>query len=343
MTRTRETFTARDARLGLKSPARRRWVQAVFAAVMLPGTSGPVAAARYPIRSVRFIVGQAPGGPSDIVARLVAREFAAQWKESVVVENHGGATGTIAARMVANAPADGYTLLVASNGPIVSAAVGVETAGYDPLRAWAPVGRFARGGYVLAVNSGLGTTTVREFVALARARAEPVSLSTVGAGSNSARAATLFQRVTGVRGLEVPYNGGALALQSVVAGHVDGTFCELALALPFAESGALRILGAASRQRLALAPDLLTFGELGFPGVITESWYGIVAPAGTPAMVIAELVAALHATLADSEVRRRFLTLGYETIVETPEEFAIAIRLEFEQARSLAANGVPPR
>lgn len=318
------------------SPGRRRCLHGAFAGFMLHGLSGAVAATRYPSRPVRFIVGQAPGGPSDIMARLVAREFGERWKEAVVVENHGGATGTIAARMVARSPPDGYTLFVASNGPIASAAVEVATAGYDPLQAWAPVGRFARGGYVLAVRSGFDTTTVREFVARARVTTESVSISTVGAGSNSSRALALLRQAAGIRILEVPYNGGALALQAVVAGHVDATFCEWALASPLAESGAARILAAASRQRLALAPELPTFAEVGLPGVVAESWYGIVAPAGTPAAVIAELNATLHFMLADTDVRRRLTALGCEAIVETPEEFADAIRLETEQARLLS-------
>jgi tripartite-type tricarboxylate transporter receptor subunit TctC len=310
---------------------------------VLPCLSGPVAAAGYPARPVRVLVGQAPGGPSDIVARIVAEGFAQHWKVAVVVENHPGATGMIAGRMLASAPADGYTLLSAGNSLIASASMDMQTAGYDPRQAFAPVGRIARGGYVLAVRSGLGVKTVRVFVALADARAESVTFSTVGGSSNSARGLALFQRIAGIRALEIPFNGGALAVQAVVAGHVDATFCELALALPFAESGAMRILAAASRQRLPLAPDLPTFAEIGYPGVMTESWYGILVPTGTPAAVIAELVATLHATLANTEVQRRYRSLGCETIVETPEDFAAAIRLETEQAREVTERQVPRR
>ena len=208
-----------------------------------------------------------------------------------------------------------------------------ETAAYDPVRDWAPVGRIARVGYVLAVRSGLGAATVREFVELARARADGVSLATVGAGSNAARALGLLERAAGVKILEVPYKGGAPGLQAVVAGQVDATFCDLALALPFVPAGTVRILATAGNRRLALAPDVPTFAEAGLPGIVAEPWYGIVAPAGTPAAVIAELSAALHAALNDEDIRRRFASLGYEAIVETPEEFAVAIRFEAEQAR----------
>jgi tripartite-type tricarboxylate transporter receptor subunit TctC len=321
---------------GPESLSRRRWILGACAAVTVPSLSGLAGANGYPTRPVRFIVGQAPGGPSDRMARLIAREFAERWREAAIVENHVGATGMVASRMVAQAPADGYTLLVASNSPFAAAALDPETAGYDPLRAWAPVGRVARADYVLAVRRGLGAATVREFVALARARAESVSLATAGAGSNSARALTLLEQIADIRILNVPYNGGSAYLQAVVAGHVDAIFVDLALALPFAASGAIRILAACSPQRLPLAPDVPTFAEAGFPGVLTEAWYGIVAPAGTPADIIAELVATLHSTLADPDVRQRLTTMGCEAIVESPEEFAAAIRREVEQVRALA-------
>jgi tripartite-type tricarboxylate transporter receptor subunit TctC len=315
------------------SQLRRRLLAGALASAALAGLPRSAAAAPFPTRTIRLIVGQAPGGQTDTMARLVAQKFAARWKESVVVENHGGAAGTIAGRMVARAPADGHTLLVGSNATIASAAVQTDTAAYDPVRDWAPVGRIARVGYVLAVRSGLGAATVREFVELARAGADGISLATVGAGSNAARALGLLERAAGVKILEVPFKGGAPGLQAVVAGQVDATFCDLALALPFVSAGTVRILATGGSRRLALAPDVPTFAETGLPGVVAEPWYGIVAPTGTPAAVITELSGALHAALNDDDIRRRFANLGYEAIVETPEEFAVAIRLEAEQAR----------
>jgi tripartite-type tricarboxylate transporter receptor subunit TctC len=321
---------------GPDSLARRRIVLGASAAVALASFSGTAAAGGYPSRPVRFIVGQAPGGPSDRMARLIAREFAERWKQAAVVENHVGATGMIASRMVAQAAADGYTLLVASNSPFAAAAVDLQTAGYDPLRGFSPVGRIARAGYLLAVRPGLGTATVREFVALARVRAESVSLATGGAGSNAARAVALLERAAGIQILSVPYNGGGLDLQAAIAGHVDGAFIDAAIALPYATAGTLRLLAACSPERLALVPDLPTFAEAGFPGVVTNAWYGIAAPAGTPPVIIAELVTTLHSTLADADVRQRLAAIGCEVIAETPGEFAAAIRLEVEQARAFA-------
>jgi tripartite-type tricarboxylate transporter receptor subunit TctC len=289
---------------------------------------------RYPSRTVRVIAPQAPGGPSDTIARLVAQHFSERWKESVIVENLGGAAGTIAGRMVARSPADGYTLLVGSNAALASAAILTEGAGYDPVRDWAPIGRIVRVGYVLALRSSLGVSNVAELVALARQRAEPLTIATVGAGSNASRSVAQLSKAAGIPLLDVPYKGGAPGLQAVLAGVVDGTFCDLALALPHVTSGALRVPANVGRTRLTALPDVPTFAESGYPSLASEPWYGIVAPAGTPAPVLAEIAAALHAMQVDPQVLGRFRTLGYEAISETPEAFAAAIATEVAQARA---------
>lgn len=313
---------------------RRRWIAVACATVAATWFSTPVLAARYPSRTVRVIAPQAPGGPSDTLARMVALYFADRWKEAVVVENHGGAGGTIAGRMVARSPADGHTLLVGSNAALASAAVQSEGAGYDPLRDWAPIGRIVRVGYVLAVRPGLGVTTLAEFVALARRRPEPMTVATVGAGSNAARAVAQFSQAAGIGLLDVPYKGGAPGLQAVLAGHVDATFCDVALVMPHLPTGAVRVPASVGGRRLTLLPDVPTFGEQGYPTLDSPPWYGIVAPAGTPALVVGEIAAALRAMQTDPEVSQRFRTLGYEVIMETPEEFGAAIAAEVAQARA---------
>jgi tripartite-type tricarboxylate transporter receptor subunit TctC len=325
------------------SPSRRCVIAAAGAAAVTAWMPGRARADRYPSRTVRIIAPQAPGGPSDTIARLVAQHFSERWTEAAVVENHGGAAGTVAGRLVARSPADGYTLLIGSNAPIASAAVLTEGAGYDPLRDWAPVGRIVRVGYVLALRPGLGVTTLRGLVALAGGRAEPLTMATVGTGSNSARAVAQFARVAGIPLIDVAYKGGAPGLQAVIGEHVDGTFCDVALALPFAATGAVRIPASCGRRRLPLLPDTPTFAEAGFPGVIAEPWYGIVAPAGTSAAILAEIATALRAMQADPEIGRRFTALGYEAIVEAPEEFAAAIRAEVAQAREAVGGGAPRR
>lgn len=321
-----------------RSPSRRRCVAGGVAAIAMAAIPGQASAIRYPSGAVRLIVGQAPGGQSDTIARMIARQFGQRWNKTVIVVNHAGASGTIAGRLVAHAPADGYTLLVGSNATIASAAVDPEAAGYDPVRDWAPVGRIVRSGIVFVVRPGLDVTTVQDFVALARARAGAITVSTAGAGSNSSQAVALIEQSAGISTLAIPYNGAALQLQAVVAGVVDATICDASVARPFAARGAVRILAATARRRLALLPHVPTFIEAGYPEVVSEPWYGIVAPAGTPAAVIAELVGALHAALADSDARRKFEMLGFEPIVETSDQFANEIRADLEHARATAVG-----
>lgn len=332
-------------RPGLDRPLRerRRFLSGALALALAGGLPATVRAqgapSRFPGRTVRVLVGQAPGGQTDTIARAVAALLAERWKEPVVVENYGGAGGTVAIRMAARALADGYTLLAASNASIVAAALQSETPGGDPVRDFAPLVRLVRIGYALAVRPGLGVTSVPQFVARARARPEAVSLATVGAGSNASQALAKLERAAGARILEVPYKGGALGLQAVVAEQVDSAFCDLALALPFAANGAVRILAVTGPRRSPLAPDVPTFVEVGFPGVIAEPWYGMLAPAGTPAAIVAELAASLRAVLADADLARRFAALGYEIIADTPAEFAAAIRLEAAETAPLAGGG----
>jgi tripartite-type tricarboxylate transporter receptor subunit TctC len=325
------------------SPGRRRSLAGAWALALGPWVAVRAAPAGFPSRPVRIVAPQAPGGPTDTLARIAAQHLSVRWKEGVVVENPAGAGGAIGARVVADAPADGHTLLLASNGVLAAPPAGVDAAGFDALRTWAPIGGIARVGYVLAVRPGLGATTLGAFVAKARARPEALTVATVGGGSNSAKALALLERAAGIAVLEVPFKGTVPALQAVVGEHVDAIFCDFILAQPHVAAGAVRLLAACGRRRLALAPDLPTFAEAGIPGVVAEPWFGLVAPKGTPAAVVAEIAAALQAMRTDPEVGRRFATLGYEAIVDTPEGCAAAIDAEQVLVRSLARGGAVPR
>ncbi len=327
----------------MPAAGRRRSLAVACALALGPWVAGRATATRFPARTVRIVAPQAPGGPSDTLARIAAQYFAARWKEGVVVENPGGAGGAIGARVVADAAGDGYTLLLASNAVMAAPPAGLEAAGFDALRTWAPIGGVARVGYVLAVRPGLGATTLGAFVAQARARPEALTVATVGPGSNSDKAVAQFERTAGIDLLAVPFKGQAPGLQAVVGEHVDAIFCDLALAQTHVSTGAIRLLAAGSRRRLALAPSLPTFAEAGVAGFVAEPWFGLVAPRGTPAAVVAEIAAALRAMRADPGVAQRFAALGYEAIDDTPDEFAAAIEAEQVLVRSLATGGEAPR
>jgi tripartite-type tricarboxylate transporter receptor subunit TctC len=320
------------------NPTRRRFSRALAGGALLIVANGRAAGDGYPSRTIKVIAGQTPGGPTDLLARLVAHHLSDRFRENVVVENHGGAAGTIAARMVAAAPPDGYTLLLGSSGSLALAAARTDLGPYDPIRDFALITRIARVGYVFVVRPGLNATTLAQVVSSARILGRPMTIATVGVGSNSSYATAQFARASGLAVTDVAYKGGAPGIQAVVAGEIDGTFVDLTTVRALAASGSLRIIAACGRKRLALAPEIPTFVEGGYPGVVAEPWYGVVAPAGTPPSVIATLTTAMHAMLAEPAVAQRFAGLGYEAIVESSEEFGAAIRAEVTGARALAAN-----
>ena len=328
---------------GAPGLSRRRFVQALLGSGMFVAAGARAADDAYPSRTIRVIAGQTPGGPSDLLARLVAQHLGDRFRANVVVENHGGAAGTIAARTVAASPPDGYTLLLGSNASIALAMVRTDLGAYDPIKDFAPIGRIARVGYVLVVRPGLNAATMSQLVASARGLGRPLTIATVGAGSNSSYATAQLARATGLAITDIPYKGGAPGIQAVVAGDIDGTFVDLTGVKAMAAAGSLRVIATCGRKRLTIAPEIPTFIEEGYPSVVAEPWYGVAAPAGTPSSVVSKLTTALHAMLADAAVAQRFASLGYETIVESPDEFGAAIRAEVAGARAMAANDPPPK
>ena len=296
-------------------------------------------AAGYPARTVRLLAGQAPGGQTDAIARAVAHQFAERWQVAVVVENHGGASGTIAARAVAQAPSDGYTLLVGSNASLVLAPSTIGNVGYDTLRDFAPVGRVARVTYALVVRAGLDVATLHEFVALARRRPGAISVATAGPASSNHVIASRLAIAAGIEIFPVPYKGGAPALQALLAGEVDATVADVSSFLGHADAGSVRLLAMVGAQRSPFAPAVPTLRESGYRGVGDDPWYGILAPAATPAAIVDTVAAALRATVRDADMRRRFSALGYAMFDESPAEFSRALAAEIADTRESLARG----
>lgn len=305
---------------------------AIGAAAWLP------ARASFPSRAIRLVVGQAPGGQTDGLARAVAQRWSERWRDGVVVDNASGASGTIAARTVARAAPDGHTLLVGSSASLVLAPA-VDDVGYDPLRDFAPIGRLARVSYALVVRSGLGARTLADVVALARQRPGTLTVATVGRGSNVAVLASRFARAAGVELVPVPYRGGAPSVQALLAGEVDATICDLSAVAALAATGRLHVLAVVGEKRSPLAPEAPTLREAGYAGVGDDPWYGLVGPAGMPGPVLEALAAMVRATVQDPAFGRRFASLGYTAFDDTPEGFARDLAAEVAHARSLAAAG----
>ena len=297
----------------------------------------PALADSFPSRPIRIIVGQGTATTSDILARLVAPKLAELLDQPVVIEGHSGAAGTIAATMVAKAPADGYTLLLASSANLAMATVSVQALPYDPIKDFAPIGRIARIPWALGANVKLPAKSVPELIAYAKSHPGRLTGGSTGPGSAAAFGLETLNRKAGIDILNVSYRGSGASIQAVLAGEVDMLFTDLALLAPHVKSGTLRLLAAAGSKRLRAFPEVPTMGEQGVSEVMLEPWYGLAAPAETPAPVLAKLSEALGKALR-SEVKDRIVDLGYDPFDETPADFAAAISGDIARFSAAAAS-----
>ena len=278
-------------------------------AMLSPQTS---AAEGYPERAVRIVAGTAAGGQSDRLARLVAQGLEKLWSASIVVEARGGADGTIAAEVVARAPADGYTLLLAGQSNLALVAADGRSLRYDPVADFAPIGRIARVPLVLSINAGTRATTIAELISIAKAA--PGTLTYGSTGVQSRLAAELFKAAAGIDIVEVPYKGAPAALADLLAARIDMVFFDASFVAPHAEAGTLRLLAAAGARRVAVAPLLPTLEELGFRGLRVEPWYGLVAPGENAAGRARQVANGLADLRRLPEFQRQLQQLGYEPI-----------------------------
>ncbi|HET7033439.1 MAG TPA: tripartite tricarboxylate transporter substrate-binding protein [Casimicrobiaceae bacterium] len=268
----------------------------------------------YPSRPIRLIVAQAPGGQNDAIARMLAPALSDALKQPIVIENRGGVGGTIGADVVAKAPPDGYTLLLGGSNNLAIAVSLHRNLPYNPVRDFVPVRGIARISYALAVNANVPARTVDDLVTYARANPGRLTYGSGGNGSTSGLAAELFKSVAGIDIVQIPYKGSAPAVADLVSGNVDIMFADLALVQQHAKAGRLRLLAAAGEVRAPGAPELATLAEQGYPGFAVSAWYAVVAPAATPAAVIATLDEALAQAVRTDELRQRLLQQGYEPI-----------------------------
>ena len=296
----------------------------------------------YPSKPIKLVVALAPGGPSDVIARIFADSLSDILKVPFVVENHAGAGGTIGANLVAKAPADGYTLLVGGSFNLALAPALVSKLPYDPIKDFAPIGGLARVPYAFAVRSGVPASTLPELIAYARANPDRLSYGSSGVGSSSSLGVELLKSTAGVDILHVPYKGSAPAVAALVAGQIDMVCMDLALLMPHVKAGTLRLLAAVGAKRSSMAPDLPTAAEQGLPGLVLEPWHGLVAPVGISAEVRERLVAALNQAVRTPELRQRLERQGYEVIILTPDAFGALIRSDTgKYARLIQTAGIP--
>ena len=282
--------------------------------------------ASYPVKTIRLIVPFAPGGPNDILGRLVGQKLTEQWGQPVVVENRGGAGGTVGLDAAAKAPGDGYTLAMGGSSNMAVAPSLYKKLPYDSLRDFTPIALVAHVPYALGINPVVPARNVRELIAIAKKKAGYLSYGSSGTGSMSSLAAELLKAMAGADILHVPYKGTAPALTDVIGGQIDMMFADLALVKRYADDGKLKILAVTGGTRAATLPNVPTIAESGLKGYVIEPWFGVVAPAGVNRDIVARLNSAIVASLKTPEVLQRLNNLGYDPIGGTAEDFARIIR-----------------
>jgi tripartite-type tricarboxylate transporter receptor subunit TctC len=286
------------------------------------------AAAQYPDRTVRILVGYPPGGGTDIVARLVSQPLSEKWKQAVVVDNRPGANAILATDAVAKAKPDGYTLLMAYATELALNPATHRKLPYDPLRDLAPIAQLGSAPLVLAAHPALPARDVGELLALAKAKPGSLSYSSSGNGSVHHFAGELFKLRTGADILHIPYKGSGPATADAVSGQVQLTYASVASVLRFVQSGRLKALAVTSPSRSAQLPDAPTFSEAGVKDVELTSWYGLLAPAGTPPELVRRIHADVSAVLAMPEVKTGFANQGLDMAQSSPAAFAEFIKAE---------------
>src|SRR5712692_4347466 len=274
--------------------------------------TNPAAAQDYPVRPVRLIIPFPPGGSNDVVGRLIATRLGERLGKQVVVDNRGGAGGVIGTEAVAKSPADGYTLGIISMAHAVNP--WLYKLSYDPIKDFAPVGLLAKGANVLVVHPSLPVNSVKELVALAKQKLGDLQYASAGIGSFQHLGGELFKLMAGVDILHVPFKGGGPAMIDVVGGHTKVMFSSLVQTTPHIRSGKLRALGTGGVARSPILPEVPTIAEAGVPGYQAVNWWGVVAPAGTPAAILEKLHKDIAAVQESEEVRTHFAAEGAQVV-----------------------------
>lgn len=300
------------------------------------------AAESYPTRPVRFIVPWSAGGGTDIFARIIADKLQQSLGQPFPVENRPGAAGNIGAAYVAKAAPDGYTIMLATITLATSPAL-YRHLDFDPTKDFAPITLVAGVPHLLVVNPSLPVANVKELIELAKKKPGKLNYASAGIGSPFHIAAELFKEMAGVNIVHIPYKGGAPAVTDVVEGQVDMAFANLVAVLPLAKSGRLRALAISSAKRSSAAPDIPTMAEAGLPGYDFSSWFGIFAPAGTPADIVTKLNHEIVKALKSPEIDKQLTEQGADLVASTPEEFGTYLNAETAKwTKVIRAAGIQP-
>lgn len=303
---------------------------AELAAVLCCAWAGPAAAQGYPNHPIKVLIPWPPGQATDLAARMVSEKLVPVLGQPMVADNKSGAGGTIGTEFASKQPADGYTILAGSSGPI-SISPNVQKVGYDPTKDLAPISLLAINPFVLVVNPSIPASNLKELIALLRANPGKYSFSSSGSGATSHLMTVLFNSMAKVEAVHVPYKGSSQSVTDVVSGQIAYTIETVPAVSSFIKSGRLRALAVTSAKRSSSMPEVPTIAEAGLPGYDMVGWIGFLAPAGTPKAITDRLSAETRKVLQETGIRQKFLGLGLEPAGNTPAEFAEFMRKQNER------------
>ncbi|HEY7298906.1 MAG TPA: tripartite tricarboxylate transporter substrate binding protein [Xanthobacteraceae bacterium] len=303
--------------------------------------AAPGRAQDYPTRPIRMVVGFAPGGNTDVLARLLAGAVRDRLGQTVVIENKPAANGAIAAETIAKAEPDGYSLFMSTVGAVAINPGLRKDLPYDPMRDFAPIMRLGVQSPVLVLDPSLGINTAADLVARAKAKPGAITIGITGVGAISHLGLELFESASGARFTKIPYRGSGPALSDLLGSHVNGIIIDPAVLVEHIRAGKVRVMGSTAAKRSPLLPNIPTLVEQGYADVVAENWTGLLAPARTPQPIISKLNAAFTGALKDSQVLPKMEASGIAAAPTTPEEFGALVKSEIERwARVIREKGI---
>ena len=310
------------------------------ALLVLAGVAGSAfAQGTYPTKSIRLIVAFEPGGSTDIIARLVGQKLSERLGQQVIVDNRGGAGGTIGTEIAAKAPADGYTLTMGTTSTHVIAPVALPNVRYDPVKDFIPLTLVASTPYLLVLNPGVKASTLKEFVALAQSQPGKLNYASAGAGSTTHLAMEMLKQAAAIDIVHVPYKGNGPAGVATLGGQVQALFGSMPAVLPHAKSGKLRPIAVGTTKRSPALPEVPTVAESGFPGFEVSLWLGFFAPKGTPAPIVNRLQGDLTKIAQSPEMKEQFEKNGADPLTTTPTELVKLMKTELAKYSDVIKKG----
>lgn len=316
----------------------------VVSVLTLSVRPGPASAQQdYPTKPIRLIVAVAPGGATDILARAIGAKMSENLRQQVIVENRPGANHIIGGQVTQKAPPDGYTIQVIPEGWVINASMYAKLP-FDPVRDFTAIAIVALVPNVLAIHPSIPARSVKQFIALARARPGQMNVGSSGVGAPSHMASELLKVLTRIEYIHVPYKGQGLVMIDLVGGHLHLAFPSIPASVGFIRSGRLVALGVTTAQRATALPNVPTIAEAGVPGYEVAGWYGIIGPAGMPQALVARINREINAILTVPEMREQLSNQGADPRTGTPEEFAAAMANDMKKwAKVVAAAGIKPQ